>query len=311
MALSVFRSNKWPKALEDMPYSPDSAAGRAVSAALRKAGIDDDTPETSHNEEHTRRYRTMDVHRIYPGEDGELRDHHLHATMNQKHDMINHVFKTRDGKHPNVKTQQSHKKGKITISDLPFSSSSVPGLTGLGLGGLGDDNAGMNGLCTCPLCTGSSPYPKAGCECPLCLPSSSSLGPGLGALGLGLLGGGANSPAFGFQEEPRAPRTIEDLMDLLRVHKPGKKIVQIAGDADIVETKVTMLQIEPGVMGPGVLVLCAGGLPDQKRILQNPLLNQDWAVGPAGPGQQKLVLKITKKVHIHIHFVLKLAVPTF
>ena len=60
--------------------------------------------------------------------------------------------------------------------------------------------------------------------------------------------------------------------------------------------------------GPGLMIVCAGGLPDQKRILQNPLLNEDWAVGPRRPGRQHLVLKITKKVHIHVHFVLQIPV---
>lgn len=41
--------------------------------------------------------------------------------------------------------------------------------------------------------------------------------------------------------------------------------------------------------GPGVLVACLGGLPDQKRILKDPALNSEWAVGPATADQQRLV----------------------
>lgn len=60
--------------------------------------------------------------------------------------------------------------------------------------------------------------------------------------------------------------------------------------------------------GPGIRVFCADGLPDQKTILQDPLLNEDWAVGPRTANRQHLLLKITKTVHIHVHFVLKLVV---
>lgn len=56
------------------------------------------------------------------------------------------------------------------------------------------------------------------------------------------------------------------------------------------------------------MVVCAGGLPDQKRILQDPALNEHWAVGPRRLGRQHLILKITKKVHIHVHFVLQIPV---
>ncbi|POY71455.1 hypothetical protein BMF94_5768 [Rhodotorula taiwanensis] len=199
--------------------------------------------------------------------------------------MVKHVFKNRDGKNVDINTAQNHKKGKLTFSDKKIDN----GLFGGPVGAL-------DSSCACPLCTGIAPARTPACECPLCVPvlgggiggpsGDTSLGRMLGMGGDPFSSGGGGSSL----SDPRMPRTIEDLMTLLRVHKPGKKIIEVAGDIDIVETKVTMLQLEPGVMGPGVL---------------------DWAVGPAAAGQQRLMLKITRKVHIHVHFVLKVAVPTF
>ena len=281
----------------------------------------------------------MDMHRYYTGNDGKPRDRHLRAELNEQHDATKHVFKTRDGKTPSVNVKHDHKKGKLTYTDLP----TAPG-SGLE-SGFGGGNGG-GGPCTCPLCVDSAPQTerKSGCQCPICLPALLN---GLGGNARLLTNANANANAGGGEGDvdpraPDSPRTLQDLMNLLSVHKPGKKIIQVAGDLDIVQTKVCMLPIEMGetgqswiplkpergrgytcsgadkalslrpyrLTGPGLMVVCAGGLPDQKRILQDPLLNEDWAVGPRRPGRQQLVLKITKKVHVHVHFVLQIPVGT-
>ncbi|GAA5864527.1 hypothetical protein JCM3774_005155 [Rhodotorula dairenensis] len=296
---------KWPKTLQDLPFSPNSKPGEAVRKALEKAGIDDTTPEISRKTDARSRYQMMDVHRLYTGDDGNPRDRHLHAEVNDGHSVTDHLFRTRDGKTPSVKVNRNKKNGTFKYTDKRIPDGALAGFGSYGLGGAGSGN----GPCTCPLCVDAtpsailSPKPSSSCQCPSCLSSSSSssLG-GLGALGL-LDKAAAVTPVV------RAPQTVEDLMELLRIYKPGKKIVQVAGDLDIVETKVCMLPLEPGVMGPGVMVLCSGGLPDQKAILRDPRLSANWAVGPGGPEHQQLYLKINKTVRIHVHFVLQLAVP--
>lgn len=250
---------------------PNSGAGRALRDALDKAGIDDDTPEISRTPKEQSLYRMvrmplsssiggvgafslltrslshvvqMDMHRYYTGNDGKPRDRHLRAELDEQHAATKHVFKTRDGKTPSVNVKHDHKKGKLTYTDLPTG----PGSSGLesGFGGLrGATGNGGGGSCTCPLCVdGARPQtqPKSGCQCPICLPALlNGLGGGNARL---LTNAGDVDPVA-----PNSPRTLQDLMDLLSVHKPGKKIIQVAGDLEIVQTKVCMLPIELGETG--------------------------------------------------------------
>lgn len=51
MSYRLSRSNSgWPAALDDIPFSHESAAGRALQGALDKARIDADSPELSRQE---------------------------------------------------------------------------------------------------------------------------------------------------------------------------------------------------------------------------------------------------------------------
>lgn len=186
----------------------------------------------------------MDMHKYYTGNDGKPRDRHLRAELDEQHAATKHVFKTRDGKTPSVNVKHDHKKGKLTYTDLPTG----PGSSGLesGFGGLrGATGNGGGGSCTCPLCVdGARPQtqPKSGCQCPICLPALlNGLGGGNARL---LTNAGDVDPVA-----PNSPRTLQDLMDLLSVHKPGKKVIQVAGDLEIVQTKVCMLPIELGETG--------------------------------------------------------------
>ena len=191
----------------------------------------------------------MDMHKYYTGQDGKPHDRHLRAVLNEEHAATKHVFKTRDGKTPSVNVTHDRKKGKFGYTDRPVAPGSGLESEFGGLGGLGGLGNGGGGPCTCPLCVDSAPQPQpqSGCQCPICLP----------ALLNGLGGGNARllSNAAGAGEgdvdpcAPDSPRTLQDLMDLLSVHKPGKKIIQVAGDLDIVQTKVCMLPIELGETG--------------------------------------------------------------
>lgn len=172
----------------------------------------------------------MDVHRIYMGDDRTPHDRHLHAEMNKGHSVTDHLFKTPDGKTPNVKVRRNNRKGTFNYSDKPLPPGALAGFDAAGDGS-------ASGPCACPLCVDAAPaLPKTSCQCPSCL--SLSLSPA--------------APV-------RAPQTVEDLMNLLRVYKPGKKILQVAGDLDIVETKVCMLPIEQGVSGQSKLCFLRGG----------------------------------------------------
>lgn len=186
----------------------------------------------------------MDMHRYYTNDKGEPRDRHLHAELDEQHDAAKHVFKTRDGKTPTVNTHHDRKKGKLSYTDRP----PAPGSGGLasGFGGLGATGNGGGGPCTCPLCVDSAPQtqPKSGCQCPICLPALLS---GLGGDARLLTNAGGEGDVD--PRAPDSPRTLQDLENLLRVQKPGRKIIQVAGDLDIVQTKVCMLPIEMGETG--------------------------------------------------------------
>lgn len=193
----------------------------------------------------------MDMHRYYTNDKGEPRDRHLHAELDEQHNAAKHVFKTRDGKTPTVKTHHDRKKGKISYTDLPPAPGSSSGLeSGFGgLGGLGGSGNGGGGPCTCPLCVDSAPQtqtqPQSGCQCPICLPALlNGLGGGNARLLTNAGGEGDVDP-----RAPDSPRTLQDLMDLLSVHRAGKKIIEVAGDLTILKTEVCMLPIELGETG--------------------------------------------------------------
>lgn len=68
------------------------------------------------------------------------------------------------------------------------------------------------------------------------------------------------------------PKTLDDLLDILRQHRPGKKIIEIAGDIDIKETFVTTAIIHVHGIGPARRALTSSrsssGLADRLARLR-------------------------------------------
>ncbi|GEM06362.1 rho guanyl-nucleotide exchange factor [Rhodotorula toruloides] len=103
------------------------------------------------------------------------------------------------------------------------------------------------------------------------------------------------------------PKTLDDLLDILRLHKPGKKIIEIAGDIDIKETFVTTAIIHVHGIGPArrpVLAVLCRRLPNNHIIAMHP----DWQLGDSSPTDKVLLLRVTKQIHVHIQFKLEIRV---
>ncbi|GAA5994879.1 uncharacterized protein JCM10292_004409 [Rhodotorula paludigena] len=304
--------------------------------------------------------------KLAPQKDGYMHRQTLNAHADDKHTVVNDIFKRPDGKPIKMTGDHDRKSGGLMYQDkrlmpvdsmtagepIVYSPSRAMGLgalesmlsggnngrarrksaaglaeelphilEGLTAGGSNGRRNRRSSLVGLPVdllsgagglgSTGDSPAPQV----------FKSIMPGaLGGLGsLGGIGGledpadrelAARDAEFGHLAPPQ---TADELASLLGLWPVRQKILEITGDLDIKETYCTefvelVKRSNPGdSRKPALVLVCNHGLPQPKSILKNP----NWLVGPRSDGVQVLIFKFTRKVQIHVHFKLRVAVPAY
>ncbi|BGP12796.1 hypothetical protein JCM10213_008057 [Rhodosporidiobolus nylandii] len=100
------------------------------------------------------------------------------------------------------------------------------------------------------------------------------------------------------------PTTPEALAGLLAQLGIGEEVKKVTLKIAIHETFVATVKKtrEP------FLAIVTSALPNHKRILQDPSLNDQWRVGPQSPGLLVLFYRVTTKIEIRVHFQVQIEV---
>ncbi|GJN91678.1 hypothetical protein Rhopal_004701-T1 [Rhodotorula paludigena] len=350
-----------------------------VLQSLRRRGITEPAQQLDHQNRsdtfrHTEAIVVPQIHafKLAPQKDGYMHRQSLNAHADDKHTVVNDIFKRPDGKPVKMTGDHDRKSGGLMYQDkrlmpvdsmnagepIVYSPSRATGLgalesmlsggnsrrarrnsaaslaeelpqilekmTGGGSSGRRNRRSSLIGLPVDLLSgagglgsTGGTPAPQV----------FKSIMPGaLGGLsGLGGLGGTGD---IGGPEDPAdrelaardaefghlaPPQTADELASLLGLRPVRQKILEITGDLDIKETYCTefvelVKRSNPGdSRKPALVLVCNHGLPQPKSILKNP----NWLVGPRSDGVQVLIFKFTRKVQIHVHFKLRVAIPAY
>ncbi|BGP21676.1 hypothetical protein JCM10295v2_000551 [Rhodotorula toruloides] len=276
----------FPDELEGGLRGPNPAAKNLVSNAMRQAGIDKNSRLLSRTGSGSFQQQRLYMDQYAPGDDGYMH----HGTLDAKtghtaslpcfrlHNDVKSLFynpdATLDKRLARVSTYQDHHMGTLIFKDKKLGRLPTPATSDA------DEE--------------DEPLRQ---RLPFGLSGPSSL------TGLPVFA----APAPVDLHPEGTPKTLDDLLDILRLHKPGKKIIEIAGDIDIKETFVTTAIIHVHGIGPArrpVLAVLCRRLPNNHIIAMHP----DWQLGDSSPTDKVLLLRVTKQIHVHIQFKLEIRV---
>ncbi|BGO96650.1 putative Rho guanyl-nucleotide exchange factor [Rhodotorula toruloides] len=271
----------FPDELEGGLIGRNTAARNLVSHAMRQAGIDQNSRLLSRTGSGSIQQQRLYMDQYAPDEDGYMHHRTLDAKTGHTHNDVKSLFYNPDApadkRLARISTNQDHHKGTLIFKDKKLGRLPTPATSDT------DDE--------------DEPLRQK-----LPLGSFGLSGPSSTSAGLPVFA----APAPVDLHPEGTPKTLDDLLDILRQHKPGKKIIEIAGDIDIKETFVTTAIIHVHGIGPArrpVLAVLCRRLPNNHIILAHP----DWQLGDSSPTDKVLILRITKQIHVHIQF--KLEIP--